>query len=65
MLESEVGRIESYAPGQAIELDQRKRDEEMVSCGDQDRAPAQTLSAGRNRRRKEQLAQGGATLRAN
>ena len=64
MLESEVGRIESYAPRQSIGLDQRKRHEELVSRGDQHRASAQILNAGRNRRPLEQIAKGGAMFGA-
>ena len=64
MLESEVGRIESHAPRQSIELDQRQRHEEWVSRGDQHRASAQILNAGRNRRPLEQIAKGGAMFGA-
>jgi hypothetical protein len=64
MLEREVGRKESHAPRQSIELDERKRHTEGVSRGDQHRAPAQILNAGRNRRPLEQIAKGGAMFGA-
>ena len=64
MLESEVGWIESHAPRQSIELDQRKCRKELVGRGDQHRAPAQTLNAGRDRRPLEQIAKAGAMFGA-
>ena len=64
MLESEVGRIESYPPRESIELDERKRHEEGVSRGHQHRAPAQILNVGCNRRPLEQIAKGGAMFGA-